>query len=210
MNDKLQELTQKIYNEGLEKGQKEGEAIIENAKKEADQILKKARKDAEEIKQKAEKEAEELRKNVNSELEISARQSITAIKQRITDLISDKAVKDALGKAFDDTEFIRDIIARMIENWGDIEKSGEGMLVFLPEKDREKFGDILMSKVAEKIEGALEIEFEEGIRSGFRIGPKDGSYKISFTEKDFERFFKQYLRPRTQKLFSEEKQDIKE
>ena len=207
MNDKLKELTRKIYDEGLEKGRKEGEEILEKAKKEADQIVKDARKEADEIKEKAEKEAEELKKNVHSELEISARQSVTAIKQKITDMVSDEAVKDALGKAFDDKEFIREVITGLVENWNKIEKSDKDVLVFLPEEDRKKLEDDLMAKAAKKIDGSLEIEFEEGIKSGFKIGPKDGSYKISFTDKDFERFFKQYLRPRTQKLFSEEKQE---
>lgn len=204
MNDKLQELTHKIYNEGLEKGRKEGEEILEKAKKEADQIIEEARKQADEIKEKAKKEAEELRKNVHSELTISARQSVTAIKQRITELISDKVVKEALGKAFDDKEFIKDVITRLLENWSEIEKSNKDVLLFLSEEDRKKLGDALMAKAAKKIEGSFEIEFEEGIKSGFKIGPKDGSYKISFTKKDFEHFFKQYLRPRTQKFFSEE------
>jgi len=30
---------------------------------------------------------------------------------------------------------------------------------------------------------------------GFQIGPKDGSYKVSFTDEDFKNFFKDYLRP---------------
>ena len=207
MNDKLQELTQKIYNEGLEKGRKEADEIVENAKREADQIVSDAKKKADKIRDEAEKEAEELRKNVQSELAISARQSITAIKQRITDLISDKAVKDSIGKAFDDKEFIKDLITKLIKNWGEIEKSDKDVILFLSEDDRKKLEEALMGKAAKKIDGSLDIEFEEGIKSGFKIGPKDGSYKISFTEKDFERFFKQYLRPRTQKLFSEEKQD---
>ncbi|MFP4470705.1 MAG: V-type ATP synthase subunit E family protein [Bacteroidales bacterium] len=207
MNDKLQELTQKIYNEGLEKGRKEADEIVENAKRDADRILNEARKQAEELREKAAKEAEELKKNVQSELAISARQSVTAIKQRITDLVSDKAVKDALGKAFDDKEFIKEMIIKLVNNWGDIEKSDKDVVVFLSKEDHKKLEDALMAKAAKNIDGSLEIEFEEGIRSGFKIGPKDGSYKISFTEKDFERFFKQYLRPRTQKLFSEEKQE---
>lgn len=206
MNDKLNELTQKIYNEGLEKGRKEGDEILEKAKKNAGQIIKEAKKEAEEIKEKAEKEAEELRKNVNSELAISARQSVAAIKQRITELISDKAVRESLSTAFDDKEFIKDIISRLILKWGDIEKSDKDLLLFLSEEDRKKLGDDLMALVAKKIDGSLEIEFEEGIKSGFKIGPKDGSYIISFTEKDFEHFFKQYLRPRTKKIFSEENQ----
>ena len=35
------------------------------------------------------------------------------------------------------------------------------------------------------------------MKGGFKIGPADGSYKISFSEDDFENFFKSFLRPKT-------------
>ncbi len=207
MNDKLQELTQKIYNEGLEKGKKEADEIVKKAGKDAEKIVEDAKKEADQIKADAQKEADELKKNVNSELAISARQSITAIKQQITELISKEAVDEALKDVFDDKAFIRDVITKMIKNWPEIEKSDKDVILYLPESDRKKLEEDLQAKAAKKIKGGLDIEFEEGIKSGFKIGPKDGSYKISFTEKDFERFFRQYLRPRTQKLFAEEQQE---
>ena len=39
MENKLQELTDKLYNEGLSKGKKEGEEILANARKEAADIV---------------------------------------------------------------------------------------------------------------------------------------------------------------------------
>ena len=48
--------------------------------------------------------------------------------------------------------------------------------------------------------GALNQKFEvvpdKNIRYGFKIGPKDGSYFISFSDKDFENLFREYMRPR--------------
>ena len=44
--DKLQELTQKLYNEGLSKGKEEGEAILAKAQAEAAAIVKKAQEEA--------------------------------------------------------------------------------------------------------------------------------------------------------------------
>jgi len=44
------------------------------------------------------------------------------------------------------------------------------------------------------------------MKSGFKIGPADESYLISFTDEDFTNFLKGYLRPKTsQLLFEEEK-----
>ncbi|NCC73421.1 MAG: V-type ATP synthase subunit E [Sphingobacteriia bacterium] len=204
MNEKLQELTKKIYDEGLEKGKAEAREIIEKAKKEAEDIVAKAQNDARHIIEKAEKEAEEQRKNVHSELVISSKQAVATVKQKVTDLLTQKAVEQALAGTFDDKNFVKNLITRLVEQWKDISKSNESLMVFLPEKDREQMENYLMNNVAQNIRQGMEITFEEGIKSGFRIGPKDQSYKISFTEKDFELFFKQFLRPRTQKFFTEQ------
>lgn len=204
MNEKLQELTNKIYQEGLEKGKKEAEEIVENAKSEAREILESAKKEAEEITEKAKKEASELKKNTESELSLSTKQAITAIRQRISDIMVDKAVNEAVSGAFKDQDFVKSLMLKMAENWDKIEKEGRDVMFFLSEEEHQKLEGFLKKKVAEKIKGGLDIDFEEGIKSGFKLGPKDGSYKLSFTNEDFNRFFRQYLRPRTRKFFAED------
>jgi V/A-type H+-transporting ATPase subunit E len=205
MNDKLQELTKRIYDEGLEKGKLEAEQLVSKAKKEAEEILKQAQKDAEKLRVEARKEADELSKNVHSELSISAKQAISAIKQQITEVLVTKAVDQAVEKAFDDKDFVKNIITRILTTWGEIEKSNQDVILSLPEKDRKLLEDHFLSKVGKEIKTGFVLNFEEGIQSGFTVGPKDGSYKISFTDQDFEHFFKQYLRPRTTKLLYGEK-----
>ena len=51
--DKLQELTQRLYDEGLAKGKEEGEALLRKAGDEAEAIVKKAQEEAEAILAKA-------------------------------------------------------------------------------------------------------------------------------------------------------------
>lgn len=204
MNEKLQELTRKIYDEGLEKGKNEALEIVEKAKKEAEEILSKAKKEARQIAEQATKEAEEQKKNVHSELVLSSKQAVSTVKQKVADMLNQKAVEQALDKSFDDKDFVKNLITKLVEQWGEISKSNQGVMVFLSEKDRQQLEGYLMSKVAGTIKQGMDINFEEGIKSGFRIGPKDQSFKISFTDKDFENFFKQFLRPRTQKFFNEE------
>jgi V/A-type H+-transporting ATPase subunit E len=43
------------------------------------------------------------------------------------------------------------------------------------------------------------------MKSGFKVGPADGSYVISFTDEDFNNFFKAYLRPKSTELLFEKK-----
>ena len=48
-NNKLQELTEQLYSEGLSKGRIEGEKVLADARAEADKIISEARSQAEKI-----------------------------------------------------------------------------------------------------------------------------------------------------------------
>ena len=64
----------------------------------------------------------------------------------------------------------------------------------------------LKNNLAAEFNKSVEFSFSQEVKSGFKIGPADGSYLISFTDEDFMNFLKAYLRPKTnQLLFSEEK-----
>ncbi len=200
MENKLQELTEKIYAEGVDKANKEAEEIIEKARKEAESMHKKAEKEAAQIIDKAEKEAKEIKKNVASEVSLSARQAISTIKQRITELITTKSTGEKVKEAFDDKKFLQNIIETAIKNWDPSGSKGIDVAVLLPEKDRKELDEYFKTKQKSLLEAGLELKFDESMESGFKIGPKDGSYQISFTEEDFENFFRNYLRPRTTEL----------
>ena len=81
MDNKLQELTDKLYNEGLSKGKQEAEALKAAAAKESEQIISEARKEADRILEAARKEAEELRTRVEGDIRMASSQTISAIRQ---------------------------------------------------------------------------------------------------------------------------------
>ncbi len=56
MENKIQELTDKIYREGVEKGNEEAQRLIGEAQKEAQKLLEEARKQADSIVADAQKE----------------------------------------------------------------------------------------------------------------------------------------------------------
>lgn len=199
MENKLQELTGKIYEEGITKAKEEAEKIIAEAKKEADDLRNKVKKEAELILDKAGKESSELKKNVESELKMSARQAISTIKQQITELITAKALNNTVQESFNDKEFIKKIIEITVRNWNP-GKDSYDLRLLLPKEDEKSLGNYFSLKQKELLSGSVDIKFDDSINSGFKIGPKDGRYIISFTDEDFENFFKTYLRPRTAQL----------
>ena len=76
MENKIQELTDKIYREGVEKGNTEAQKLIVNAQDEAKRIVEDARKEAEAIVAASRKSADELAENTKSELRLFAGQAV--------------------------------------------------------------------------------------------------------------------------------------
>ena len=75
MENKIQELTDKIYHEGVEKGNKEAQKLIANAQETAQKIIEDARKEADTILATARKEADDMAENTKSELKMFANQA---------------------------------------------------------------------------------------------------------------------------------------
>ena len=74
--DKLQELTQKLYNEGLSKGKEEGEAILAKAQAQAQEIVAKAQEEAKAIIEKAQKEAADYKVKVEGDVKMASTQAL--------------------------------------------------------------------------------------------------------------------------------------
>ena len=92
--EKIQELTEKILREGVEKGQAEADRIIQQAKEQAEQILQDARQQAQEITAQAQKKADETAANTRSELKMYTSQAISALKSEVTNVLTDGVVKE--------------------------------------------------------------------------------------------------------------------
>ena len=175
MDNKLQELTDKLYNEGLSKGKQEAEALKAAAAKESEQIISEARKEADRILEAARKEAEELRTRVEGDIRMASSQTISAIRQ--------KTLLVTIAKAFNAAD-----------------PAPAGLDVVLPASLQKELGAWFEKKAAAVMGEGVSVSFSRQIAGGFRIGPRDGGYMISFAEGDFESILTEYLRPATRKL----------
>jgi V/A-type H+-transporting ATPase subunit E len=191
MENKLQELTRKIYNEGVEKATEEATAILEKARKEADALKRQAQHEAEAIINEAKKDAEEMKRNAQSEVRMSSKQAISAIRQQIASLITAKVVYAPVKEAVGDKAFMGEMISKALENF-----NNKAMLV-MPKDDEKALENYFGNRLDSILKAGVEVRFDDKIKSGFKIGPIDNSYMISFTDEDFEAFFRSFMRPRT-------------
>ncbi len=194
MNAKIQELTKKVYNEGIQKANKEAEEIIALAEAKAKEIEAKAKANAEEMLKSAEKKASELQKNTESELKLYASQLSSSIQSELTDKLTGKIASDNVKAAMTDPAFMQAVILEMVKGF-DLNKG-----VVLESTQAEALTKYFEANAKAILEQGLEIKSVAGKATDIVIRPKDGAFKIQVGEAEFEELFKSFLRPQMVKM----------
>lgn len=189
MENKIQELTDKIYHEGVEKGNKEAQKLIANAQETAQKIIEDARKEADTILATARKEADDMAENTKSELKMFANQAANALKSEIATLVTNKLV-DADVKSFvANKDFLNAFILSLASKWSVTEP------IVISTADADELKAYFSKKAKDLLDKGVKIEQVNGIKTLFTISPVNGSYKINFGEEEFMNYFKEFLRP---------------
>jgi V/A-type H+-transporting ATPase subunit E len=195
MSDQLQDLLQKVYDEGVAKARAEADAILEKARADAEAIMAKAGAEAEKTVADAKKKAEDLSKNTDSDLKMAAQNTLSAVKQKLTDVFLAEAFDTKLREGFSDPQFLGKLIMEIVSAWKE-----SGGSITISQSMEGKLGDAFLASLKDSAAKGLKVEFAPQMKSGFAISPADGSYKLSFTDEDFANLFKSYLRPRSNKI----------
>ena len=198
MQNKLQELTDKLYNEGLSKGKQEGEELLAKAKVQADDIVAKAKAEAAAIVAAADKEAEDLKTKVQGDLKMAAAQSVAATKKDIETLVISKMTEGEVKNALTSAEFVKEVILAVAKAFSTGDPTD--LEVVLPETLKKDLETFVTSELTKVLKGGVQASFSKKIAGGFTIGPKDGGYFISFTDETFNALISEYLRPATKKI----------
>lgn len=189
MESKIQELTNKLLAEGVDKGKAEAEKIVAAAKEESANIVADAKKQAETIVASAKKEAETLDENTKSELKMYASQALSALKTEVANVLTDASVKQVVNGMVADKDFMNQFVLKMAEKWGAQED------IVISTEDAESLKALFAAKAKSLLDKGVKIEGVHGQKALFSIQPADGSYKLNFGEEEFENYFKSFLRP---------------
>ena len=185
----LSELTNKIYTEGVEKGNAEAQQIVEKANAQAQEIISQAEKKAAQIVAAAEQQSQDLDKKTRAELKLYAEQSVSAVKTEITNLLADTISSDSVKAATADAKFMQGLIAKLAEQMA---KDGD---VVIETKDAEALKKYFTANAKALLEKGVTIKEVKGIKTEFTIQPAKGGYKLAFGDSEFIAYFKEMLRP---------------
>lgn len=199
MESRLETLTQRIYEQGVERGRDEARAIEEKAQAEAAAIVAKAKAEAEDILRLAHEDAQGQKGRALAEIRLAGDQALSALRQEVVYLLSRSALKADVDKILDDSNSLMDVVLQAVQ--ATIARTGKADLeVAFSAEARGKLEKIASARLKEILDKGLEIRFDGRFERGFRIGPKNGDYQVSFTDADFLVFFQGYLKARTREV----------
>jgi V/A-type H+-transporting ATPase subunit E len=189
MNNKIQELTDIIYNEGVAKGQAQADQILAQANDQAAKIVADAQKQADSLLAAARKEAADNAENVQKELRLHAAQAIEALKSEIATVVTDKIVQDSVKGFTADQKSFNEFMLRIAQEWGKKQQ------IEINAQDADALTKYFNANAKALLDKGVKITQVNGQPAEFSIQPADGSYKVNFGTEEFMNWFKSMLRP---------------
>ena len=200
MENKLQKLTEQLYEEGLSKGRNDADKLVAEAQAKAKAIVAEAQAEAKAIVENAQKQAEELTQNTMTEISLAGRQAVAALKSEINTMVVAKTASKAVAEATMDAAFVKDMLLAVAKNWNGSSTDVVSLSALLPEEKKAALDSVFAAAAKELLAAGVEVAYGKGVKSGFKIGLKDGGYYISFSDEDFDALLGEYLREKVSNL----------
>lgn len=181
MDTKLQELTDKIYREGIEKANEEKGKMLEEAREYASRIREEAEQERSRILDEARKESDGLKERTAAEIRMVAGNALAALKKDIRELLHYAAVEQPVGETLSNENNLKEIIVKALSQLND---DGSAK-VMLPDSMTEKARNTVREGIRASLQKEPEIESSSDLFNGFAIRKGETGYYISFTDADF-------------------------
>ena len=196
MDSQIQALTEKVYQEGVLKGEQEAAKILADAKTQAEQVERDARARAEQIIAEAQRSASELKSNTERELKLNASKLIEATKASIVELLAGRIAGDSVQALTANPELLQRVVLEIAKGF-DLKHGVE-----ITSNQAEELKAYFAQNAKALLEEGLTIKQVAGKATQYTIRPQNGSFKVEIGEQEFVELFKSILRPQlAQELF---------
>ena len=196
MDSQIQALTEKVYQEGVLKGEQEAAKILAAANAQAEQVERDARARAEQIIAEAQRSASELKSNTERELKLNASKLIEATKASIVDVLAGRIAGDSVQALTANPELLQRVVLEIAKGF-DLKHGVE-----ITSSQAEELKAYFAQNAKALLEEGLTIKQVAGKATQYTIRPQNGSFKVEIGEQEFVELFKSILRPQlVQELF---------
>jgi len=194
MDVQLQEIIDRIHEDGVKSAEERAGRILADAEKNAADRIAKAKKEADALISAAKIEADRAKASGEAALAQAGRDLILSVKNQVTELFQSLIAQEA-GEVLT-PDRMGTIIAQLVEKWAD---QGE-VEVLVSEQNIKALETSLSAKLAAKLKSGAVIRPARTIAGGFRIGTGDGSVHYDFTDESVAEILSQFLNPKLAKI----------
>lgn len=190
--DKIQKICDVLKKETLDPAKQEAREIVENAHLQASEVLKDAKIRAQEIIQIAEKEMEEKKRIFHASLQLSCRQGIELLKQKIEEELFDRQLAETVAKEMADHKTISLLISSLMRS---MEERGveEDFVAVIPKGISAKsISSLLTSQILERLQNQV-VSLGDFL-GGVQIRLKGKQITIDMTDGAVRELIAQYIR----------------
>lgn len=209
----VEELIERIRQEGVDKGQTEADSIVHEAQVKAKKIVQDARDEASRIVKEAHEHIEEKRRAGDDALQVAGRDTMLALKTELMQTFRGE-VRRLVGRETRKPELLRSLILEVAGTVGEECKDSKNIEVMLPKR---VIGLEELTKNPEELEHGLITHFvkmisddmlREGVtfgvaednRGGLRLYLKDEEVVIDLSDHAISDILLQHLQPRFRAL----------
>ncbi len=197
MTERIQELIDKIKDEGIQAAEAQGREIEAQAQKRADEMIAQARKEAARIVSEAQTESQKTRDVVESALKQASRDMLLRLRKEITKTLESIMIKDIRESL--SPEVMAELIQKIASGYLNNAQAGD-IQVALSGEDLKKLEQGFLNKLERALKQPLLLRSADNIRSGFTISFDQGKSCFDFTDESLAEFLGQYLNERVAEI----------
>jgi V/A-type H+-transporting ATPase subunit E len=191
MEVQLQEIIDKIKNEGIVEAEKKASLIVADAETEASSIIAQARKEAHAIIEEAKAESVKFEAAGKQSISQGARDIILNLRTAIVRVLDSVVKRDVMATLSPDQ--VAAIVAKVVTAWAD--KGETEFDVLLSAKDIDSVREHFISQLGEKFRKGIELRIDPRLESGFRITEKNGSAFYDFSDEGLAAVLSGFVNP---------------
>jgi len=209
----VQELINRLREEGLAEGRQEGEKIISKAHQKAKQIVDQAHSEADEIRKEAHQEAEHYRKSAQEAVQLAARDTVLSLKSTLTRQFAQR-IGELVREDLREEDFLGEVILEIAGRALPEEKRDQKMEIILPEdvvgleelrRHPEKvkegaLGRFMLSRAADQLRDGVTLHSSQKQKAGLIIKLVEEEVRIDLTDDAVTELLLEHLLPRFRAL----------
>ena len=199
MEAQLQELLDKIKEDGVKEAERKAARIIKEAEDKAAALVAQARTEAEKIAGEAEDKAAQTAVRGEESLKQAGRDLLLKMRERITRLFDDLLRRELRGAL--DGNLLPELAVKAVDAFR--ASGGNGLELQVSAKDTERLEKHLRGALSAELAKSVVITPLDSIDAGFRVGEKDGTVFYDITDAGLSEILGAFVNPRLARIIQE-------